>query len=451
MRPEPVVGEWQDATDEGMRTIVQRGHETALPELGHSVHVEVAGLQPGRWYWYRFVAGGAESPIGRTRTAPAPGAPLERLRFAFASCQHYGYGYYAAYHDMARQDLDLVVFLGDYIYETAAADPVRPVPHTEPVTLAQYRDRYALYKSDPDLQAAHAAFPWIVTWDDHEVSNDYADDQSQLRDDRAWFMNRRAAAYQAFYEHMPLRRGARPTGTALQLYRRLGFGDLVEFQVVDDRQYRSHQPCAPLERAGGNLVFDCAERHDPARTMFGAEQERWLIDGLDRSRARWNVVAQQLLMAQLKRQRDGRTAYWTDGWDGYPAARGRLLRFLAERRPANPVVIGGDIHSFWTTDLKADFDDPRAPTVATEFVGTSISTRGIPYERTAALLPDNPHVKFFDSRKRGYARCDVTPGRWQTDFVAVEHVHARDAPASILASFVVESGRPGAVRVGAGV
>jgi alkaline phosphatase D len=451
MRPEPVVVEWQVATDAGMRAVVQRGRETAVPERGHAVHVEVAGLQPDRWYWYRFVADGAESPIGRTRTAPAPGAPVDRLRFAVASCQHYAYGYYAAYHHMARQDLDLVLFLGDYIYETAAAEPVRPVPHTEPVTLAQYRDRYALYKSDPDLQAAHAAFPWIVTWDDHEVSNDYADDQSQLRDDRPWFMSRRAAAYQAYYEHMPLRRSALPDGTALQLYRRLRFGDLVEFHVVDDRQYRAHQACAPLERAGGNLVPDCAERHDPRRSMFGPEQERWLIDGLDRSSARWNVIAQQLLMAQLKQQRDGRPMFWSDGWDGYPAARARLLNFIANRQPANPIVLGGDIHSFWTTDLKADFDDPAAPTVATEFVGTSITSRGIPYERTRALLPDNPHVKFFDSRQRGYVRCEVTPGRWLTDFVALEHVRTRDAPAATLASFAVESGRPGAVRVGTGV
>jgi alkaline phosphatase D len=326
---------------------------------------------------------------------------------------------------------------------------LRPEPEREPVSLLEYRNKYGLYKSDPDLQAAHAMFPWIVTWDDHEVSNDYADDQSQKRDDRAWFLRRRAAAYQAYYEHMPLRRSALPNGPDMRLYRRLRFGDLVEFSVVDDRQYRSHQPCAPAERAGGNLALDCAERHDPQHTMFGFDQERWLLDGLDRSTARWNVVAQQLLMAELKQQRAGATAFWTDGWDGYPAARERLLRFLATRRPANPVMIGGDIHSYWVTDLKTDFGDARAPTVATEFVGTSITSRGIPYDSTVAVLPDNPHIKFFDSRKRGYVRCDVTPGRWLTDFVAVEHIRDSEAPAAILASFVVEDGKPGAVRVAA--
>jgi alkaline phosphatase D len=450
MPPEPVAVDWQIATDDGMRNIVQRGLVAALPELGHAVHVEVAGLEPGRWYWYRFVAAGSESPIGRTRTAPAPGAPLDRLRFAFASCQHYGQGYYAPYRHMARQELDLVVFLGDYIYETPARDEiVRPEPKTAPISLVQYRNKYALYKSDPDLQAVHAQFPWIVTWDDHEVANDYADDQSQDRDDAAWFLRRRAAAYQAYYEHMPLRRAALPAGPHLQLYRRLGFGDLVAFSVVDDRQFRSHQACPPIERAGGNLEPDCAERHDPRRTMLGFEQERWLIDGLDRSPARWNVIAQQLLMAQLKHQpkSEGKAEFWTDGWDGYPNARERLLRFLAARRPANPVVIGGDIHSFWVTDLKPDFDDPASPTVATEFVGTSISSRGIAYERTRATLRDNPHVKFFDSRKRGYVRCEVTPERWLTDLIAVDNVVQRDAPASTLASFVVESGRPGALAV----
>jgi hypothetical protein len=204
MPPEPVAVEWQVAADDRMRTIVQRGLATATPELGHAVHVEVAGLEPGRWYWYRFVAAGAESPIGRTRTAPAAGAPLDRLRFAFASCQHYGQGYYASYRHMARQELDLVVFLGDYIYESPARDEiVRLEPHTTPISLVQYRNKYGLYKSDPDLQAAHAQFPWLVTWDDHEVANDYADDQSQDRDDAAWFLRRRTAAYQAYYEQTP--------------------------------------------------------------------------------------------------------------------------------------------------------------------------------------------------------------------------------------------------------
>lgn len=454
MAAEPVVVEWQIATDDTMRTLVQRGTEVAVPELGHAVHVEVQGLQPDRWYWYRFIAGGFESPVGRTRTAPAPGAPVARLRLGLASCQHYGLGYYAAHRHMARDELDLVLFVGDYIYEyeTQPAIAVRPHAQPEPIDLAGYRNQYGLYKSDPDLQAAHARCPWLVTWDDHEVSNDYADDQPQLRDQsRDWFLARRAAAYQAYYEHMPLRRSALPNGTALDLYRRLRFGDLVELNMLDNRQYRAHQPCAPAgPRAGGHLVDDCAERRDPQRSMLGGAQERWLLDGLARSSARWNVIAQQQLMAQLRQKRDGRTVYWSEGWDGYPATRARLMRVLADRQPANAVVLGGDIHSFWAADLKADFDDARAPVVATEFVGTSVTSRGIAEDAVRPILPDNPHVRFFDSSRRGYARCEVTPALWRTDFVAVEHVRAADAPASVLASFVVENGRAGAQPVAPG-
>jgi alkaline phosphatase D len=448
MPPVPVAVDWEIAADDQMRTTVQRGTMTALPGLGHAVHVEVGGLEPGRWYWYRFIAGGAASPIGRTRTAPDPATRLDRVRFAFASCQHYGQGFFSPYHHMARQDLDLVVFLGDYIYEVPSwAEQVRPESKTVPLTLEQYRNKYALYKSDPELQAAHAQFPWVVTWDDHEVANDYADDQSQNRDDPRRFLQRRAAAYQAYYEHMPLRRESVPAGPSLQLYRRLRFGDLVEFSVVDDRQYRAHQPCAPPERAGGNLEPDCAERHDPQRSLLGMDQERWLLGGLARASTHWNVIAQQLLMAQLRMHHAGAPAFWTDAWDGYPRARERLLGFLAQRRPANPVVIGGDIHSYWVTDLKPDFDDPKSPTVATEFVGTSITSRGIAYTRTHAALRDNPHVKFFESRKRGYVRCEITPKRWLTDLIAVDNVTQRDAPATTLASFVVESGKPGAQPV----
>ncbi|MBV8168651.1 MAG: alkaline phosphatase D family protein [Alphaproteobacteria bacterium] len=448
MPADPVVVEWQVATDEAMRSVVQRGSAIATPELAHSVHVEVQGLQPGRWYWYRFAAGGFESPIGRTRTAPAPGAPVDGLRFALASCQHYGNGYCSAYRHMARDELDLVLFVGDYIYEFEAPTGVRRHDQPEPVDLAGYRNRYAIYKSDPELQAVHARCPWITTWDDHEVSNDYADDLSQNRDPRDWFMARRAAAYQAYYEHMPLRRTALPNGIALQLHRRLRFGDLVEISVLDNRQFRSHHPCTPPGgKSGGMQIDDCAERRDAQRSMLGGEQERWLFDGLARSSARWNVIAQQQLMAQIKQKRDGKTVYWNEAWDGYPASRARLLRVLADRQPANAVVLGGDIHSYWVTDLKENFDDPRAPAVATEFVGTSITSNAVPDAVMRAFLPDNPHVKFYEGRKRGYARCEVSPKAWLTDFVAVDHVRTADAPASVLASFAVEPGRAGAIPI----
>src|SRR5262245_6467547 len=408
----PVTPAWDVAAGHRFERTVQPGRVHAVAEYAHAVHVEVRGLEPGRWYWYRFRAGGEVSPTGRTRTAPAAVAPLDRLRFAFASCQHYEQGYFTAYRHLVAEDVDLVVHLGDYIYESSTSrDRVRVHPEPEPITLDDYRARYALYKSDPDLQAAHAAYPWVVTWDDHEVANDYADDRGERLDPREWFLARRAAAYRAYYEHMPLRRGAVPLGPHMRLYGRVGWGSLAEFHVLDDRQYRSHQVCAPPGRGGSSVVEDCAARLDPRLTMLGDVQERWLQGSLERSRARWNVIAQQTLMAQLDRKVGPGQAFWTDGWDGYPAARRRLLDFLAAKKPANPLVIGGDVHSFWVTDLKPDFDDPRSPTVATEFVGTSI-TSGLSRSQAEqdALRAENPHIRYADVTRRGYVRMELDRG-----------------------------------------
>ena len=448
MPAETVEVSWVVAEDESLSRVVARGAATASPELAHSVHVELRGLAPGRVYFYRFTAGDAASRVGRTRTAPTVGAPLARLRLAFASCQHYEQGHFNPYRPMVDDDdLDLVLHLGDYIYEVPSfGDVVRRHEGPEPRSLDDYRRRHALYKTDPALQAAHAALPWVVTWDDHEVENDYAADHSSDGEPEASFHARRAAAYQAYYEHMPLWGGATPRGAEMLLYQRLPFGDLAEIFVLDGRQYRSPQACASPGKLGGHLVEGCRERLDPARTMLGDAQEAWLLRGLALSGARWNVLAQDVLMAQLDQKIGPGQAFWTDGWDGYPAERARLMAFLEERRIANPVVLGGDIHSFWVTDLKRDFDRPESPTVATEFVGTSITSAGVPYERFAAFLPENPHVKLFESRRRGYVRCDITPERWTTDLRVVESVRTPVSPVSTLATFVVENGRAGAQR-----
>jgi alkaline phosphatase D len=328
---------------------------------------------------------------------------------------------------------------------------VRKFGAPEPHTLDDYRIRHALYKTDPDLQAAHAACPWLFTWDDHEVANDYADDRSQELHPRAWFLERRAAAYRAYYEHMPMRRSMVPFGPDMRLFWRAGFGQLATFHMLDDRQHRSHQPCPPAGRGGGNVVEECAARLDPAATLLGAAQERWLEAGLDRSRARWNLLAQQTLMAQVDRKPGSGHLYWTDGWDGYPAARRRLLEHVGQRKPANPVVLGGDVHSFWVADLKPDFDDPRSPVVATEVVGTSITSQfGRGQEQMAAVLAKNPHL-FGDGSRRGYVRVEITPSRLRADVRAMRSVAQPDAEADTLASFVVEDGRPGAVRDCGGV
>jgi alkaline phosphatase D len=445
---------YEIASDESMRSIVQRGTCSAEAAFAHSVHLEVKGLTPGRPYWYRFTSGDAQSPIGRAATAPAPGSKLERLRIACASCSNYEAGYFAAYRHLAEEQPDLVLFLGDYIYEYVETHGPTVRTHSDGVeatTLATYRNRYAQYRGDPDLQRVHACAPALVTWDDHEVQNDYANEWSQDFADPQQFLKRRAAAYQAFYEHMPLRPGlSRPNGPALRLYDRFTFGELVEFSVLDGRQYRSREACyrAP-DHGGGHVETDasCPERLDPARSMIGAAQEAWLAAGLADSRARWNLLAQDVMMAQLReRQPDGSSAFWTDDWNGYPASRRRLLRQLHDARARNPVVLGGDIHSFWANDLKLDFDDPRSPTVASELIGTSITSHPPPYEKFAGYLADNPHVRFFDSRWRGYLSIEVTPERLTSRLQAISDPADPAASLSTLATFVVEDGKPGVVR-----
>ena len=449
MPPEVIPVQWQVARDERMREVVASGTAYATPEWAHSVHVEVQYLEPGRWYWYRFTAGEAASPVGRTRTAPAPNREPGRLRFAAASCQQFEQGYFGAYAHMLKDDLDLIVFLGDYIYESSwGRDHVRSHNAPEPRSLEDYRIRHALYKSDPDLREGHAACPWIVTWDDHEVQNDYANDRSETLDAPEWFLARRAAAYKAFYEHMPLRRGMLPLGPHARIHTRVAFGRLAMFHVLDDRQYRSAQACPRPGRGGGNTldIAECPALEDPSRTMLGADQENWLAAGLSSSRARWNILAQQTLMAQFDRKPgEGRSA-WTDGWDGYPAARRRLIDHLARARVANPVVLGGDVHHFCVCDLKRDFDAAASDVVASEFVGTSITSQSWPQEAIDRFLPDNPHVKLADSRYRGYLRMEVTPRRLVADLRAMQTVSMREAPCNTLATFVVEDGRPGPQR-----
>ncbi|WP_072389369.1 alkaline phosphatase D family protein [Hyphomicrobium sp. CS1BSMeth3] len=444
---------WEIAADEAMRQVVQRGTVEADRRLAHSVHVEVAGLQPNRPYWYRFIALGAESPIGRTRTAPAATDNVDHLRFAFASCSHYELGYFSAYRHMAADDPDLVLFLGDYIYEYTVSQEyadrtVRKHDGPTAVDLVGYRNRYALHRTDPDLQTLHAAAPCLVTWDDHEVENDYANEWSQVvATTPEAFLRRRAAAYQAYYEHMPLRARSLPHGSTLRLHDRIRFGNLVTFSVLDGRQYRSQQPCARPDTRRGYVAPDsCTERVDENRTLLGFEQERWLFDGFKTADTAWNVLAQNQLIAQLRQKgADGVVGHWTEGWDGYAAGRRRMLEAIDQTRLTNPVFIGGDIHSFWATDLKADLGDPTSKTIATEFVGTSITSDGPPYQRFMEMLPENPHVRFFDSRQRGYVRVDLTRRRMETSFLVISDRRDPKATVSTMKRFVVENGKPGGV------
>ncbi|MGZ5714527.1 MAG: alkaline phosphatase D family protein [Caldimonas sp.] len=434
---------WEMAADKKFQRIVARGEEIAEAAWAHSVHAEPAGLEPARWYWYRFSALGEQSPVGRTRTAPAADAQAT-LRFAIASCQRYDVGHYAAWRHVAAEDLDLVVFLGDYIYETASRpDAIRRHEGGVARTLAEYRARYATYKSDPLLQAAHRAAPWLLVWDDHEVANDYANLQGE--DLAADFPARRAAAYQAYWEHMPFPKSARPRGPDMRIVGRLDWGSLARIHLVDDRQYRDVQACSKPGRGGSNTVAlaDCPGLVDPRRSLLGFEQERWLADGWDLTRP-WNLLAQQTLMARFSWQDPAQGGqYWNDGWNGYAASRNRLLGVVAEKKVPGVVVLGGDVHSNYVADLKADFDDPRSPVVASEFCGTSITSLSLAQSRVDAALPFNPHIHLGRSDQRGYMSFELDPKQLRVRLQTVDRPLDPASGITTTARFVVDPSRPG--------
>ena len=438
--------QWQVASDEGFRRVVRHGTTQTRPESAHSLHVELAGLEPGREYFYRFRAQGHLSPVGRTRTAPAPNSRPNSLHMAFASCSQYEHGFFTAYRRLAEEQPELVLFLGDYIYEyearvyNAPGGNVRDHAGPETETLAHYRQRHAQYKSDPDLQAAHAVAPWVVIWDDHEVDNNWADEVPEKPEiPQPDFLQRRAAAFQAYYENMPLRRTSVPRGIDLQLYRRVSWGQLASFHMLDTRQYRSDQACGDGAKSG------CTERLDPSRTITGAEQEQWLLEGLGASAATWDVLGQQVFFAQRDFALGPEQRVSMDGWDGYKASRDRVLAGIAARGVRNPVVLTGDVHRHYANDLKADFDDPASATVGVELVTSSITSGADGSDRTRATdeqLTENPHIRFANSQ-RGYVSTRITPDQLRADFQVLPYVKRPGAPVSTRASFVVEEGRPG--------
>jgi alkaline phosphatase D len=422
---------------ESFTKLAKRGTSMATPALGHSVHAEIRGLKPNRWYWYRFLAAGERSAIGRFKTTPAANAPQDRLRFAVASCQQWTQGLWTAYQHMADEDLDAVLHLGDYIYEQGYRGQVRPEGQSETFTLEDYRARHALYKSDPFLQAAHARFPWIVTWDDHEVSNNYANDIQEKGQPREEFLRRRASAYQAFYEFMPLRRPSKPNGPNMTLHRRLNFGKLLRLHMLDTRQYRSDQVC------GDGIKKACPELNNPAQTLLGAAQERWLTQGIAKSPAVWDAIGQQIFVTYQDFDSGPDEVLNLDSWSGYPLARQRLIDSLSARPGANPVILTGDVHSAWAAQLHRDAQNTNSPCVAAEFVATSISSGGDGADatpRSQASLDANPQIRYFNG-KRGYLRCDVTPTSWRTDYRSVEFVSRPGAPANTKASFRIAPGQ----------
>ncbi|MFG2497374.1 alkaline phosphatase D family protein [Streptomyces sp. NPDC048441] len=459
---ERVTVQWELAHDARFRRTARRGSVTAHPEFNHSVHVEVGDLDAARTYYFRFKTGTWISETGRTRTAPAAGSKVSALTLAAVSCQAYHDGYFTAYKHLAEDDVDVVFHLGDYLYEYAVnsvggarnyTDRTLPALYNrETQTLEDYRLRYALYKSDPDLRAAHAAHPFVVTWDDHEAENNYAGDldengnpppSSRLRSSRevppSEFLVRRAAAYRAYWENQPLRSPQRPQGPDLQLYRRMQWGRLAQFDILDTRQYRSDQAYGDGSHVPG------PESTDPKRTLTGATQERWLIDGWRRSRALWNVVPQQVNFAQRKLDLNAVAKVSMDAWDGYTASRDRVLAGAASAGIENLMVLTGDVHVGYAYDIKADFDDQASKTVGTEIVATSIASGKDGADKPAnwdTYTKANPHMKFYNGR-RGYVTVGLGQESARADFKTVSAVTTPGAPITTTASFVTEAGNPG--------
>ncbi|MFD9194272.1 alkaline phosphatase D family protein [Streptomyces phaeochromogenes] len=444
-----VVVEWEVADDERFGTIVRRGAAIAHPEVHHTLHVEVDGLAPGRVYYYRFRTGTWISPTGRTRTAPAANSPASALTFAAVSCQAYQEGYFTAHRHLAGDDVDVVLHLGDYLYEYAVdaaggarkyTDRVLPdLFNRETVTLEDYRLRYALYHRDPDLQAVHAMHPFVVTWDDHETENNYAADSDENGTPPAAFLLRRAAAYRAHWENQPLRASQLPNGPDAQLYRRLHWGTLAQFDVLDTRQYRSNQAYGDRPHIPG------PESDDPARTITGAAQERWLIDGWRTSDAVWNVMPQQVCFSQRKLDLSPVAKVSMDAWDGYRASRDRVLAGAKAAGIDNLMVLTGDVHVGYAFDIKDDFDNPSSRTLGTEIVTPSIASGGDGIVRPtnwATYLSANPHLKFYNGQ-RGYVRVRLTPEAARADFKTVSAVTTPGAPITTAASFVTEAGAQG--------
>lgn len=432
------------AADEAMTKVVASGRAVAGPEWAHTVHVEVEGLQPDTWYWYQFQFGEHMSPKGRTRTMPAADAYPERLRFAFVSCQNYEWGYFTAFDHLARENPDLVVHLGDYIYENGPHKE-RPRQHNSDtcVTLEDYRARYAQYKTDPMLQRAHEVAPWIVTWDDHEVANNYAGLVPKVAAPTREFARRRAAAYQAYFEHMPLRRMSLPSGSDMLLYRGFEFGKLASFHVLDTRQYRTIQPMAEGFHPMSPRMLS------PKGTILGERQRTWLLDRLSNTKAAWNVIAQQVMVAPIDYKAGNEIGLNPDKWSGYENDRRNLIRHLQSAKTPNPVIITGDIHCHWANEIANDFDGETAVPVAVELVGTSISSDGDgepDSKRNQTLMRENPCVK-FRNKQRGYVMCEVTRGGLKADFKTLPYISRKGAPLETAASFVIESGKPRLNRV----
>ncbi|TBO31397.1 phosphodiesterase [Aquabacterium lacunae] len=453
MPDHPVAVTWFVSRDERGLDVVQSGEVVTDTARAHSVHVEVKGLAGAATYHYGFVAGGVRSPVGRTRTAPMPQQEVPRLRLALASCQHYEQGAYTAHRDIARQDLDVVVFVGDYIYEGPAHHRRRRRAHPIDVealefSLPAYRMHHASYKLDPDLRASHAAHPWLMVWDDHEVFNDY-DGQSAEDWTPEQFLQVRARAYQAYFEHTPLSPTRAPVAGHSPFHALRPWGRLATFWLLDTRQFRAPQPCHDVVHAPyrGRLLWRCDAAQTAARSLLGSAQEHWLADTLATSQSAWRLIVQTTQLSPGGFGTPWGPLAYADGWDAFPQARERLMRAIAEPRVPDVVVLGGDVHRHVAANLRLRPGDVASPIVASEFVTSSISSQGLSELLTAWMKRSNPDMLHARSDERGYALIDVDPQRVLCEFRATPHPVRADSIFHAQARYEVRRGVPGPQRV----
>ena len=432
---------WEVSSTDAFDDIVSSGLVTAEERFGHAVHIDVPLSTGESIVFYRFRIGDYVSPIGKTRLS-SPSGSTTPIKVAAVSCQNYTDGFYNAYADLVEQSPDLVTFLGDYIYEsgvgTLDATTVRLHNSDEIKDLVAYRNRYALYRSDPLLQAAHAVCPWVITWDDHEVENNYANLTPQDSADAEGHAARRAAAYQAWWEHMPVRLSP-PTDESLTIYRQFSWGDLLNLLVVDGRQYRDDQAC-------GDAVLStqpaCDEALDPARTMLGAEQEKWFSENINDTTKVWNVMANQTVMTDI---RLGAAVLNYDQWDGYAPDRNRILSDVVDQGVENFVVLTGDIHLAGVGQLTIDSNPTTA--MGAEFVSTSISSSGNVSTDTEGLLIALPNIIDAETSHRGYTLHTLTANDWTAEYRIVENNLVEDSSTSVWKTFKVTAGSPAVTQI----
>jgi len=450
MPAQGVLVQWQVAADARFTQVVRQGEWVTDPARGHSVHVQLEGLAPGRPYHYRFATGGQDSPIGHSRTAPALDADPGTLRFALASCQHFEQGYFTAHREMAATELDFVLFMGDYIYGGPVHWRQQQRRHAvrveEEYSLDLYRIHHASYKLDADLRACHAAHPWLMTWDDHEVRNDYdgdhdAEDGLSVQD----FLKRRATAYQAYFEHLPISPKRAPVGPDAAFYTQYQWGKLAQLWLLDTRQWRAAQACEAGIHAPwhGRLLWQCTPTEAQERSMLGQTQERWLADTLASSTSAWRLIAQTTQLSPSGFGTPFGPLQYADGWDAFPAARERLMAAIAQPRVPDVVVLGGDVHRHVAANLRQRPGDASSPIIASEIVGSSVTSRGLSEVLNQWMRRSNPDILHSRSDQRGFAVIDINAKRLRCDFRATAHPVRPDASFHTQASFVIDRGVPG--------